>query len=65
MAMRDSEIERLSNILNEKDSELSEIEDRMRMSGSMAEAVVSKIYAAAKGDAVDEFLAKYINMMQC
>ncbi|TNV84425.1 hypothetical protein FGO68_gene11806 [Halteria grandinella] len=67
VAMRDAEIERLSSILNEKDMELAEIEDRMRtaLGPSAPNEHISKIYSAIKGDAVDEYLAKYINLMQC
>jgi len=65
--MRDAEIERLSSILNEKDLELAEIEERMRtaLGPSAPNEHISKIYSAIKGDAVDEYLAKYINLMQC
>lgn len=69
ITMRDAEIERLSSILNEKDSELAEIEDRIRAAmgpiPSIAKGGIGSIYTASKGDAVDEYLAKYINMMQC
>ena len=63
--MRDAEIDRLSNILTEKDAEMQEIEDQMRGAGGAAAAAVAGIYSAMKGDAVDEYLAKYINLMQC
>ena len=60
--MREQEIDRLSNILAEKDQELVEIEERIKSTGS---ASSSNLYCAMKGDAVDEYLAKYINLMQC
>ena len=39
------------------------MEDRMKANGAAANA--NNNYSAYKGDAVDEILAKYINMMQC
>lgn len=58
VTMREGEIDRLSHILGEKDAELADLEDQLDSSGK-------QVYAAAKGDAVDEFLAKYVNLMQC
>ena len=67
LAMRDTEVERLLGILREKDTELNELGDRMKSAlGPMGKAdQLEKIYSAIKGDAVDEYLAKYINLMQC
>lgn len=67
VSMRDAEIERLSSILNEKDMELGDIEGRMRsaLGPSDPNEHIAKMYSAIKGDAVDEYLAKCINLMQC
>ena len=72
VTMRDSEIDRLQAILNEKDMEVAQLEDRMRQYGiasaqqfQAASGIGSKLYSAYKGDAVDEQLARYINLMQC
>lgn len=53
----------MSNILAEKDQELVEIEERIKNTVNASSS--SNIYCAMKGDAVDEYLAKYINLMQC
>jgi hypothetical protein len=63
LALRENEVDRIQNILDEKDRELAQMEDRMKANGSAANA--NSNYSAYKGDAVDEQLAKYINMMQC
>ena len=63
--MRDAEIERLSGILNEKDLELQDLEEKMKIAGKTATILATNLYSAMKGDMVDEFLAKYINLMQC
>ncbi len=62
-ALRENEVDRIQNILDDKDRDLGHMEDRMRANGAAANA--SNNYSAYKGDAVDEQLAKYINMMQC
>ena len=59
-AIRDSEVDRLNMVLEEKDREIDVLEERIRNNGQSHVG-----YAAFKGDAVDEQLAKYINMMQC
>ena len=64
--MRDRELERLSQVLTEKDIELAEMEDRIKTSAIAANrSLADKIYSAMKGDVVDEFLAKYVNLLQC
>ena len=63
LALRENEVDRIQNILDEKDRELAQMEDRMKANGSAGNA--NSNYSAYKGDAVDEQLAKYINMMQC
>ena len=63
LALRENEVDRIQNILDEKDRELAQMEDRMKANGSASNA--NSNYSAYKGDAVDEQLAKYINMMQC
>ncbi len=64
-ALRDSEIERLSGIVGEKEMELEDMEDKLRVVSAPIPSTPSSIYNPTKGDAVDEYLAKYINMMQC
>ena len=63
LALRENEVDRIQNILDEKDKELAMLEDRLRTNGQAA--ANANAYNAFKGDAVDEQLAKYINMMQC
>lgn len=73
LALRDSEIDRLQAILNERDMEMAALEEQMRQYGvSIAQQNAggpgnygSNVYSAFKGDAVDEQLARYINSMQC
>lgn len=64
-AMRESEIERLSNILNEKDEELQQLESRLTNNGASGNGTSPGVYNPFKGDTVDEYLARYLNMMQC
>lgn len=61
--MREKKIETLTDILNQKDDILREIEEKIRKSGG--EGLAQSMYSAFKGDLVDELLAKYINMTQC
>lgn len=65
LALRDGEIDRLTSILQEKDSELEDIERTIRSVGGFGNPNIASVYSALKGDAVDEYLAKYINLMQC
>jgi chromosome segregation ATPase len=68
VALRDNEIDRLQSILGEKDQEVAQLEERMRQLGVASNnhsPALSNLYSAYKGDAVDEQLARYINMMQC
>ena len=63
--MREAEMDRLTAILQEKDSELEQIEHTIRSVGGFGGPNMANVYSATKGDAVDEYLAKYINLMQC
>lgn len=70
VAVRESEVDRLQGILNERDIEVGQLEDRMRQYGianaqQFQPSNGSSLYSAFKGDAVDEQLARYINLMQC
>lgn len=64
LAMRENEADRLLSIVEEKGQELGVVEDRLRV-GSSAGQGNNGVYSAYRGDAVDEQLARYINMMQC
>lgn len=59
---RDRDIERLTEILNDRDSKLEALEDNIKATG---ETLAASLYSAIKGDLVDELLAKYINLTQC
>lgn len=52
LALRENEVDRIQNILDDKDRELTQMEDRMKANGSAANA--NSNYSAYKGDAVDE-----------
>ena len=52
LALRENEVDRIQNILDDKDRELAQMEDRMKANGSAANA--NSNYSAYKGDAVDE-----------
>jgi len=56
---KDKEIERLNDILNEKDDILAGLEETIKQTG---ESLAASLYSAIKGDLVDELLAKYINL---
>lgn len=51
LAQRENEVDRLQQILDEKDHDLQHLEDRMRVTGLAANG---GLYSAYKGDAVDE-----------
>ncbi len=59
---KDDEIERLTEILNDRDDKLAALEDSIKATG---ETLAASLYSAIKGDLVDELLAKYINLTQC
>ena len=51
--------------MGERDLELEDMEDRLRAVQAPVPSTPTSIYNPTKGDTVDEYLAKYINMMQC
>lgn len=59
---KEEEIERLTEILNDRDDKLAALEDNIKATG---ETLAASLYSAIKGDLVDELLAKYINLTQC
>ena len=63
LELRDRKIENLTDVMNQKEDILREIEEKIRRSGG--EGLAQSLYSAIKGDLVDELLAKYVNMTMC